>query len=89
MKVATQLLEDNTSVVVDNTNADIETRAAWISLARTMKVPVRLVHFTASARLCEHNDTVRALSGNLVRQTSATLLRCTKVAQLHWRNTDP
>lgn len=66
MKVATQLLEDNTSVVVDNTNADIETRAAWISLARNAKVPVRLVHFTASARLCEHNDTVRALNGTLV-----------------------
>ena len=66
MKVATQLIEDKTSVVVDNTNADIETRAAWIALARKLKVPVRLVHFTASAKLCEHNDTVRALTGGLV-----------------------
>lgn len=66
MRVATQFLEDKVSVAVDNTNADIETRAAWISLAKKMKVPVRLVHFTASARLCEHNDTVRALTAGLV-----------------------
>lgn len=66
IKIATQYLEDKTSVVVDNTNADIETRQAWIALARKMKVPIRLVHFTADAKLCEHNDTVRALSGSLV-----------------------
>ena len=66
MKVATQFVEDKKSVVVDNTNADIETRAAWIALAKRLKVPVRLVHFTASAKLCEHNDTVRALTGDLV-----------------------
>ena len=66
LKAATQCLEDGKSVAVDNTNADVETRAAWIALARRMKVPVRLVHFTASAKLCEHNDTVRALGGTLV-----------------------
>lgn len=78
MKVAQQSLDDDTSVVVDNTNADIETRAAWIALARTMKLPVRLVHFTASSKLCEHNDTVRALNGTLVRSTSPALLRRAK-----------
>jgi len=68
MKVATQHIEaDAKSVVVDNTNADIETRAAWVDLAKKVKVPIRLVHFTASAKLCEHNDTVRALAGDLVR----------------------
>ena len=66
MKVATQLIEDKKPVVVDNTNADIETRAAWIMLGKKLKVPVRLVHFTASAKLCEHNDTVRALTADLV-----------------------
>lgn len=66
MKVATQLIQDKQPVVVDNTNADIETRAAWIALGRKLKVPVRLVHFTASAKLCEHNDTVRALTADLV-----------------------
>lgn len=66
-KVATQLIEGGTSVVVDNTNADIETRADWIGLAKKLSIPIRLVHFTASAKLCEHNDTVRALNGDLVR----------------------
>ena len=66
MKAATGFIDDNRSVVVDNTNADIETRAAWIALARKLKVPIRLAHFTATAKLCEHNDTVRALTGDLV-----------------------
>lgn len=62
MKTATTTIqEDKKSVVVDNTNADVETRAAWIGLAAKLKVPIRLVHFTASTKLCEHNDTVRAL----------------------------
>ena len=69
MKVATQFIEDKKSVVVDNTNADIETRAAWIALAKKLKVPVQLVHFTASPKLCEHNDTVRALNGDLVSKS--------------------
>ena len=67
MKVATQFVEDQKSVVVDNTNADTETRAAWVGLAKRLGVPVRLVHFTAPAELCEHNDTVRAMNGTLVR----------------------
>lgn len=67
IKVATQLVEDKQSVVVDNTNADKETRALWVKLGAKLNVPIRLVHFTAPAKLCEHNDTVRALTGNLVR----------------------
>ena len=66
MNVATDFVEDGKPVAVDNTNADIETRAAWIALAKRLKVPIRLVHFTAPAKLCEHNDVVRALTGNLV-----------------------
>ena len=46
----------------DNTNADPEIRAVWVELAKKLKVPIRCVHFTAPAKLCEHNDTVRALS---------------------------
>ncbi|KAF2764933.1 PNK3P-domain-containing protein [Teratosphaeria nubilosa] len=74
MKVATDFVEDGKSVVVDNTNADIETRATWIKMAHRLKVPVRLVHFTASAKLCEHNDTVRALSGGLMNPEQRTIL---------------
>ncbi|KAK3706743.1 DNA kinase/phosphatase Pnk1 [Vermiconidia calcicola] len=75
MKIATKHIEDDRkSVVVDNTNADIETRAAWIALSRRLKVPVRLIHFTASAKLCEHNDTVRALCGDLMNPEKRMML---------------
>ena len=66
MKVATDFLEDKKAVVVDNTNADIETRAAWLALGKELKIPTRIVHFTATTKLCEHNNAVRALSGDLV-----------------------
>ena len=78
MKVATDFVDDSKPVVVDNTNADIETRAAWIALGKQLKVPIRLVHFTAPAKLCEHNDVVRALTGNLV----STLTMCVGVQTL-------
>lgn len=74
MKVAAEYVEQRKSVVVDNTNADIETRAAWVAFAKRTRVPIRLVHFTASAKLCQHNDAVRALGGELVSlQMSAQL----------------
>ncbi|KAK4549749.1 hypothetical protein LTR36_005050 [Oleoguttula mirabilis] len=77
LKVAEQaIVEDGRSVAVDNTNADIDTRAAWVKLAGKLKVPIRLVHFTASAKLCEHNDTARALNGDLVRWASLHFLAC-------------
>ena len=46
----------------DNTNADVDTRAIWIQLAKKFGIPARCVYFTASTKLCEHNDTVRALA---------------------------
>ncbi|KAI4172241.1 MAG: hypothetical protein LQ343_003676 [Gyalolechia ehrenbergii] len=33
------------------------------TLAQKFNVPIRCVHFTASSKLCEHNDTVRAIAG--------------------------
>ncbi|KAF1939758.1 PNK3P-domain-containing protein [Clathrospora elynae] len=62
VKAATALIEEGTSVVIDNTNADPETRAVWITLAQKLNVPIRCVLFTASTKLCEHNDTFRALN---------------------------
>lgn len=76
MTVTTQLIEAGKSVAVDNTNADVETRASWVALAKRLKVPIRLVHFTSPAKLCEHNDTVRALSGKIV---SVTIIYDTEV----------
>ncbi|KAL9108652.1 MAG: hypothetical protein Q9227_006598 [Pyrenula ochraceoflavens] len=66
LKVAEKLLQEGTSVAVDNTNADIETRKLWVNLAQKVKMPIRCVHFTASSRLCEHNDAVRSFNVDLV-----------------------
>lgn len=54
---------DAANNLADNTNADIETRGHWIQLARKAGVPIRCMYFTAPTKLCEHNDTVRALNG--------------------------
>ena len=64
VKVAKALLSEGKSIAVDNTNADPATRAVWISLAQDSKVPIRCVYVTAPAKLCEHNDTVRALANS-------------------------
>ncbi|KAF2847999.1 PNK3P-domain-containing protein [Plenodomus tracheiphilus IPT5] len=62
VRAATALLEERISVVVDNTNADPETRAVWINLAQKLGVPIRCVLFTAPVQVCQHNDTFRALN---------------------------
>lgn len=72
--VATDYLQDNKSVAVDNTNADIDVRAHWIKLAESMNVPIRCVLFTSSTKLCEHNDTVRALGGLIMNPERRELL---------------
>lgn len=66
IQAATRLLEDGKSVAVDNTNADTDTRAHWIKLSAKFGIPVRCVHFTAPAVLCQHNDALRALSSATV-----------------------
>ncbi|KAL6707964.1 DNA kinase/phosphatase Pnk1 [Coniothyrium glycines] len=62
IKAASALIEEGTSVVVDNTNADPETRASWINLAQKLNVRIQCVLFTAPIKLCEHNSTFRALN---------------------------
>lgn len=63
LKIASNYLAEGISVAIDNTNANREVRAVWVQLAQKFQVPIRCVHFTASTRLCEHNDTVRAIAG--------------------------
>ncbi|KAI4919552.1 hypothetical protein J4E90_001689 [Alternaria incomplexa] len=75
VKAATALIEEGTSAVIDNTNADPETRAVWVMLAQKLKVPIRCVLFTATPKLCEHNDTFRALNlGPETNRESRTIL---------------
>lgn len=46
----------------DNTNADPDTRAQWIGLARKNKVPIRCLWFKTPIPIAEHNDAVRAMN---------------------------
>ncbi|KAK4993064.1 DNA kinase/phosphatase Pnk1 [Elasticomyces elasticus] len=74
LKFASEHLSRGESVVVDNTNADAETRAQWVKLAKQFDVPIRCILFTAEAKLCEHNDTVRALGGSLMNPEGRKML---------------
>ncbi|KAG8624682.1 hypothetical protein KVT40_007749 [Elsinoe batatas] len=74
LRRAAEYLAEGQSVAVDNTNADIDVRKAWLDLAAKHNVPVRVVLFTASPKLCEHNDTVRALGGIKMNPESRTML---------------
>ena len=47
---------------MDNNTPDIDVRARWVRLAQQFDIPIRCIYFTAPAGLCEHNNTVRALS---------------------------
>lgn len=51
---------------VDNTNADPETRAHWINLAKDLKVPIRCIYLTTTGDICKHNNAVRAANSKLV-----------------------
>lgn len=61
-----QIINSNDRLLLDNTNADSDIRAKWIALATKHDVSIRCVYFTASTVLCQHNDAVRALNGDLV-----------------------
>ncbi|KAF1991288.1 DNA kinase/phosphatase Pnk1 [Aulographum hederae CBS 113979] len=74
IKAATRFLEQGVPVVIDNTNAEPEIRAVWIQLARKFDIPIRCVHFTASAKLCEHNDAVRSLNVSSMNPEKRTML---------------
>jgi bifunctional polynucleotide phosphatase/kinase len=74
LKVAREQLNMGNSVAIDNTNADIDTRAHWLRLGQEFRIPVRCVHFTATTRLCEHNDCVRALNPESMNPEGRTML---------------
>ncbi|MCJ1395936.1 hypothetical protein MMC18_008822 [Xylographa bjoerkii] len=74
LKVAFDYLSSGKSVAVDNTNADPDTRACWVELAHKVGVPVRCVFFSAPTKLCEHNDTVRALNHGKLNPEKRTIL---------------
>ncbi|MCJ1358282.1 MAG: hypothetical protein MMC33_008281 [Icmadophila ericetorum] len=74
LKKAEEELSIGTSVTIDNTNADPETRTVWVALARKFAIPIRCVYFTSPPKLCEHNDTVRALHSGLFNPEKRSIL---------------
>ncbi|KAK5796732.1 hypothetical protein VI817_006016 [Penicillium citrinum] len=73
LKVAKEFLEAKKSVVVDNTNADPETRKYWTDLAKELSIPIRLIHFLSSPELCKHNAAVRAANKTLNPESRTSL----------------
>ncbi|KAL4911682.1 polynucleotide kinase 3 phosphatase-domain-containing protein [Aspergillus aurantiobrunneus] len=73
IKVAKEHLAARRSVVVDNTNADLDTRSQWVDVAKELNVPIRCVYFSAPSALCKHNNAVRAANTSL-NPESRTLL---------------
>ncbi|EEH48399.2 polynucleotide kinase 3'-phosphatase [Paracoccidioides brasiliensis Pb18] len=60
LKAAREHLKVGNSVAVDNTNADSETRAYWIELAKEFSVPIRCIYLNTPLQICRHNDAVRS-----------------------------
>ena len=64
MKAAREALKSGKSCVIDNTNADKDTRARYIPIAEEFKVPCRAFYFDLDKPLCMHNNKQRKLNEN-------------------------
>ncbi|PFH59786.1 hypothetical protein XA68_11894 [Ophiocordyceps unilateralis] len=73
VRTARDLIAEGSSVVVDNTNADPDTRSIWVELAKKADIPIRCLWFKTPMHVCEHNDAVRALNPSLNPETRASL----------------
>lgn len=58
---AERLLRQGKSVIVDNTNPDIESRARWVELAQKENIECRCVKMTTSFAHARHNNKYREI----------------------------
>lgn len=61
LKSAQNALNSNKSVIIDNTNPAIESRKAYIDIAKNAKIPVRCFHFETPLDLAKHMNMYRQL----------------------------
>ena len=54
-------IELGKSIVIDNTNPDVESRKRYLTVAEQHKIPTRCFVFTASIAHCKHNNRFREL----------------------------
>ena len=65
-KLAKQLIEDEESFIVDNTNPDLETRKFYIDLAKKNNYYITCIWMQTSEELSMHNNHYRNVSNNLL-----------------------
>ncbi|KAF5021771.1 hypothetical protein F66182_6146, partial [Fusarium sp. NRRL 66182] len=65
VQAAKEHLQQGSSIAIDNTNADPDTRTIWVELAKKFGISIRCVWFKTPIQVCEHNNAVRALNKSL------------------------
>ncbi|XP_077285142.1 polynucleotide kinase 3'-phosphatase [Arctopsyche grandis] len=62
ISTAVKLIKEKKTVIVDNTNLDIETRKKWIEVANSHRLSCRCLWFDISLKHCEHNNLYRQIT---------------------------
>jgi len=67
-KTTKYLSNGSVSVVIDNTNPDVESRKQFIDVAKNLKIPCRVFLMKVSKEHAKHNNKVRVKKINFTRK---------------------
>lgn len=59
IKLTEESLNNNKSVIIDNTNISNTVRLTYINIAKKYNIPIRCITFTCPIELCKHNSHYR------------------------------